>query len=107
MRTAKTLIRLGGCPGLSESLLGAQSLCWFCHVAFILSIQTDRSGQGLHCLPSVCIRITIVKQHCSSLRIITTVFFLGCQNFSDIYGIQEKSVKLGSDNRGLSSERMS
>ena len=34
MRTAKTLIRLGGCPGLSESSLGAHSLCWFCqHVA--------------------------------------------------------------------------
>ena len=30
---AKTLIRLGGCPGWSESSLGAQSLCWFCHVA--------------------------------------------------------------------------
>ena len=29
----KTLIRLGGCPGWSESLLDAQSLCWFCHVA--------------------------------------------------------------------------
>ena len=33
MRTAKTLLRLGGCPGWSESLLGAQSHCWFCHVA--------------------------------------------------------------------------
>ena len=31
--TAKTLIRLGGCPGWSESSLGAHSLCWFCHVA--------------------------------------------------------------------------
>ena len=30
--TAKTLIRLGGCPGWSESSLGAQSLCWFGHV---------------------------------------------------------------------------
>ena len=32
-RTAKTLIRLGGCPGWSESSLDAQSFCWFCHVA--------------------------------------------------------------------------
>ena len=32
MQTAKTLIRLGGCPGWSESLLGAQ-WCWFCRVA--------------------------------------------------------------------------
>ena len=30
-RTVKTLIRLGGCPGWSESSLGAQSFCWFCH----------------------------------------------------------------------------
>ena len=27
----KTLIRLGECPGWSESSLGAQSFCWFCH----------------------------------------------------------------------------
>ena len=33
MRTAKTLIRLGGCPGWSESSLGAQRHCWFCHEA--------------------------------------------------------------------------
>ena len=33
MPTAKTLIRLGGCPGWSESSLGAHSFCWFCHVA--------------------------------------------------------------------------
>ena len=32
-RTAKTLIRMGGCPGWSESSLSAQSLCWFCDVA--------------------------------------------------------------------------
>ena len=36
-RRAKTLIRLGGCPGWSESSLGAQWFCWFCHeVAHIL-----------------------------------------------------------------------
>ena len=33
MRTAKTLVRQGGCPGWSESSLGAHSLYWFCHVA--------------------------------------------------------------------------
>ena len=33
MRTVKTLIRLGGCPGWSESSLGAESFCWFCHKA--------------------------------------------------------------------------
>ena len=33
MRTAKTLIRLGGCRGWSESSLGVQPLCWLCHEA--------------------------------------------------------------------------
>ena len=32
-RIAKTLIRLGACPGWSESSLGTHSFCWFCHVA--------------------------------------------------------------------------
>ena len=32
-RTAMTLIRLGRCPGWSESSLGTQSFCWFCHKA--------------------------------------------------------------------------
>ena len=32
-RTVKTLIRLGRCPGWSESSLGTQPLCWFCHEA--------------------------------------------------------------------------
>ena len=29
----RRLIRLGGCPGWSESSQGAQSFCWFCHEA--------------------------------------------------------------------------
>ena len=33
MGLAKTLVRLGGCPGGSETSLGAQSDCWFCHAA--------------------------------------------------------------------------
>ena len=42
VRTAKTLIRLGGCPGWSESSLDAQPFCWFCHVvAQIISITLD------------------------------------------------------------------
>ena len=44
MRTAKTLIRLGGCPGWSESSLGAHSFCWFCHVAAHLVRRCVRSG---------------------------------------------------------------
>ena len=31
MWTAKTLIRLGGCPGWSKSMLGHWWFCWFCH----------------------------------------------------------------------------
>ena len=29
----RRLIRLGGCPGWSESSLGTQPHCWFCHEA--------------------------------------------------------------------------
>ena len=36
----KTLIRLGGCPGWHESSLGAQSLCWFRHVAALMITLT-------------------------------------------------------------------
>ena len=37
---AKTQIRLGGCPGWSESLLGTLSFCWFCHtVAYLLIVS--------------------------------------------------------------------
>ena len=39
MRTARSLIRLGGCPGQSESSLGAQPLCWFCHVVAHFQVQ--------------------------------------------------------------------
>ena len=46
MRTAKALVRLGGCPGWFESSLGAQSLCWFCHVATqVLSLPLCAIGR--------------------------------------------------------------
>ena len=45
MRTAKTLIRLGGCPGWSESSLGAQPLCWFCHEAAQIRMTIDQEGK--------------------------------------------------------------
>ena len=39
-RMPRLMIRLGGCLGLSESSLGAQSFCWFCHgVAQIIRFQ--------------------------------------------------------------------
>ena len=40
MRTARTLIRLGGCQGWSESLLSAHSFCRFCHVADNIYMKT-------------------------------------------------------------------
>ena len=33
----RRLIRLGGCPGWSESLLAAQSFCWFCLAVVIFT----------------------------------------------------------------------
>ena len=57
MRTVKTLIRLGGCPGWSESSLGALSLCWFCRAmalflaAFCLSVQkAEHLMKIVHCV---------------------------------------------------------
>ena len=44
-RTAKTLIRLGECPGWSESSLGAHSLCSFCHVTAHILNNNPRSAQ--------------------------------------------------------------
>ena len=46
--TAKTLIRLGGCPGWSVSSLGTQPHCWFYHEAaqvcvFIMIIHVSRA----------------------------------------------------------------
>ena len=41
---AWTPIRLGGCPGWSESSLGANSFCWFCHVvAQIVTAGLEKS----------------------------------------------------------------
>ena len=48
-RTAKTLIRLGGCPGWSESSLGTQSLCWFCHVAAQMSFKVLQNKKKKNC----------------------------------------------------------
>ena len=47
MRTAKTLIRQSGCPGWSETSLGAHSVCWFCHVAAQMNFTYDLSKINL------------------------------------------------------------
>ena len=69
MRTAKTLIRLGGCPGWirpvwSESSLGAHSFCWFCHVAAhieendVAIVVGSQNNVSMSCIFSVrkCLR---------------------------------------------------
>ena len=62
MRTAKTLIKLGGCQGWSESSLGAQSLCWFWHVAAHIGF-----GQLCPCRSIWSITLTYVQQFRSVL----------------------------------------
>ena len=49
MRTAKTLIRLGGRPGWSESSLGTHSLYWFCHVAAHFNWRVELSADNYIC----------------------------------------------------------
>ena len=46
-RKAKTLIRLGGCPGWSESSLGAHSFCSFCHVVAHLCLVKNVQSMGI------------------------------------------------------------
>ena len=47
---ASALIRLGGCPGSSESWLGTQSFCWFCHEAahFVFTSRIEQRHQIGH-----------------------------------------------------------
>ena len=61
MRTAKTLIRLGGRPGWSESLLGAHA------ILFVLSWGGSRvSVVYCHCSPAFCSSST----SCTMLRLV-------------------------------------
>ena len=56
MRTAKTLIRLCGCPGWSESSLDAQPFCWFCHEA----VQINNETRGHRARKSLFLFITVM-----------------------------------------------
>ena len=38
------LIRLGGCPGWSESSLGAHVICWFCYAAALFTVVLVHLG---------------------------------------------------------------
>ena len=84
-----------GCPGWSESSLGSQPFCWFCHEA--AHIRTYRLGKQCRPTSECSFRICTVcrsvcffwthkcteKSHCSKFRIITTLF--GCPNFSEFH----------------------
>ena len=64
-RKAKTQIRLGGCPRWSESSLGAQLLCWFCHeVAHIVVFRFPLDG-GMRDTPWIYCHYFLIKQNCS------------------------------------------
>ena len=56
-RRAKTLIRLGGCPGWSEFSLGAHTFCWFCqveaHMFFLFVCLSDCKYLLFPCIPDV------------------------------------------------------
>ena len=49
LSTAKTLIRLGGCPGWSESSVGAHSFCLVCHVVAHLCVYESQQSKGESC----------------------------------------------------------
>ena len=66
MPTAKTLIRLGGCPGWSGSSLVAKPHCLFCHEAahFLLNSAQDRQKRITF---SACVRSSLFQFYCSIL----------------------------------------
>ena len=69
-RTAKTLIRLGGCPGWSESSLGAQSFRWFCHEAahITVSLRKPCLFYELPAVQKISIQFYIHIYLCSNIR---------------------------------------
>ena len=57
------LIRLGGCPGWSKSLVGAQSFCWFCHeMAHLMMIWVNFLCFSIKRILWVYIRITFLAE---------------------------------------------
>ena len=59
----RRLIRLGGCPGWSESSLGAQSLCWFCHVTAHVLLYAPCDCPSWVCHPSSsCLQCTLLYE---------------------------------------------
>ena len=87
MRTAKTQIRLGGCPGWSESSLGAQSHCKFCHVAADMCFQFSVIETSVLKFlswtffpPSLCSLSAILLLLCPSNSSSENTYFLALRN---------------------------
>ena len=87
MRTAKTLIRLGIRPVSSESSLGAQSFCWFCHGAaqvYFTPNKGTKMSQPLENTNKItfnqeCARATVSKEG-RLLKYLNTSFRLQTRN---------------------------
>ena len=59
---AKTLSRLGGCPGCSESLLGAQIilLIWLCCGSFVIELPNISGNKEVHILHYITVLYNMV-----------------------------------------------
>ena len=66
----RRLIRLGGRPGWSESSLGAQSFCWFCHeTALIFSDVGQRFYGRCGGYPGYCYPTTTTSPNEENLQL--------------------------------------
>ena len=59
----RRLIRLSGCPGWSESSLGAHLFCWFCHVAAHLRSEMDNIHIFQTAIHNMCLLWGILISH--------------------------------------------
>ena len=84
MRTAKTLNRLGGCPGWSESLLGAHSFYWFCHVAAQMYTRQIENF--------IKFKLWLVASQFNTCTYLLIVFILYGFCYSGIYAMYIRSV---------------
>ena len=57
---------LGGCPGWSESLLGAQPFCWFCHVVAQMPVLCPSSELMMVLDWEPVIKYQLTRYHCGT-----------------------------------------
>ena len=91
MRTAKTLIRLAGCPCWSESSLGAQPFCWFYNVAAQMTVSSSEdSDQSVHLHSQISLRFAFMRTAKPSIRPpvnLVSLSHLLRGNWSDVFDI--------------------